>query len=107
MKRILVILTVIGTLCVAAWFGWAAFSKRAIENWFAARLAEGWQVAADEITVSGFPSTFETRLTGLMLADPATGLAWTAPEFTLRYPSWDLSRITAIWPPSHMIASPD
>lgn len=107
MKRILVILTVIGTLCVAAWFGWAAFSKRAIENWFAARLAEGWQVAADEITVSGFPSTFETRLTGLMLADPATELAWTAPEFTLRYPSWDLSRITAIWPPSHMIASPD
>lgn len=85
MKRILVILAVIGTLCVAAWFGWAAFSKRVIESWFAARIAEGWQVAADDITVTGFPLSFETRLTGLMLADPATGLAWTAPDFTLRY----------------------
>jgi hypothetical protein len=104
MKRILGILAVIGTLCVAAWFGWAAFSKHAIESWFAARLAEGWQVAADDVTVTGFPLSFETRLTGVMLADPATGLAWTAPDFTLRYPSWDLSQITAIWPQSHMIA---
>ena len=58
MKRILGILAVIGTLCVAAWFGWAAFSKHAIESWFAARLAEGWQVAADDVTVTGFPLSF-------------------------------------------------
>ena len=107
MKRLLVVLVATGGLIVTAWFGWAALSKRAIEAWFAARLAEGWQVSAEAISVSGFPLAFETRLAGLMLADPATGLAWTAPEFTLRHPSWDLSQITAIWPPSHMIASPD
>lgn len=107
MKRLLVIVTLIGALCVTAWFGWAAFSKHAIEKWFAARIAEGWEVTADDIAVSGFPMSFETRLLGLMLADPATGLAWSAPDFTLRYPSWDISRITAIWPESHMIATPD
>lgn len=107
MKRLLVVLVATGGLIVAAWFGWAAVSKRAIETWFAARLAEGWQVSAEAISVTGFPFAFETRLAGLMLADPATGLAWTAPDFTLRHPSWDLSQITAIWPPSHMIASPD
>lgn len=106
MKRAFVILSLIGALGVAAWFGWAAFSKRTVESWFAARMAEGWQVGVDDILVTGFPFAFETRLVGVTLADPATGLAWTAPYFTLRYPSWDLSQITAIWPERHMIASP-
>lgn len=106
MKRLLGWMTGIAALAVAGWFGWAALTERTVQTWLDAREAEGWVVSRSDVAVTGFPAAFETRLTGLTLADPASGLAWTTPLLILRHPTWDPSRIEAIWPETQTIASP-
>jgi len=106
MKRLLVWVTGLGALAVAAWFGWAALTERTVRLWLETREAQGWVVAQGDIAVTGFPLAFETRLTEVSLADPATGVAWAAPVFTFRHAAWDPSRIEAIWPESHTLSSP-
>lgn len=106
MKRLLGWMTGIAALAAAAWFGWAMLTERTLQLWLDAREAEGWVVTRQDVAVTGFPLAFETQISGLSLADPATGLAWAAPVFTFRHAAWDLSRIEAIWPESHTISTP-
>ena len=106
MKRLLGWVTGFAALAVAGWFGWAALTERTVQSWLDAREAEGWVVSRRDVTVAGFPSAFETRIAELSLADPATGLAWAAPLFIIRHATWDPSRIEAIWPATHTVASP-
>ncbi|PWK59482.1 DUF2125 domain-containing protein [Roseicyclus mahoneyensis] len=106
MKRLFAALLVLATLASGAWFGWAALTERAVTGWLDAREAEGWVVTRADVGVTGFPAQFVTAFTDLTLADPATGLVWSAPSFTLRQATLDPGRIEAIWPPSHSLASP-
>jgi hypothetical protein len=106
MKRVLAGLVGLAALASVAWFGWAIATERAVSGWLDAREAEGWVVTREGIAVSGYPTAFVTRFTELSLADPATGLVWSAPDFTLRQAAWNLGRIEAIWPESHSLASP-
>jgi hypothetical protein len=93
-------------LASVAWFGWAAVTERAVTGWLDAREAEGWVVTRQEVAVTGFPTEFVTRFSDLSLADPATGLVWSAPAFTLRQAALDPGRIEAVWPETHTLASP-
>lgn len=106
MTRILGWMAGLALLAVAAWFGWAMLTERTVRAWLEARAAEGWVVSPADVAVTGFPTAFETRLSNLSLADPATGLAWSAPDFTFRHAAWDPSRIEAVWPETHTLASP-
>jgi hypothetical protein len=106
MKRLLTAGVSLAALASAAWFGWAALTERAVTGWLDAREAEGWVVTRQEVAVSGFPAEFVTRFTDLSLADPATGLVWSAPEFTLRQAAFDPGRVEAVWPETHTLASP-
>lgn len=106
MKRVLVAGLGLAALAALAWFGWAGVTQRAVTGWLDARDAEGWVVTRQDVTVSGFPSEFVITLSDLTLADPATGLAWSAPTFTLRQAVFDPGRIEAIWPETHTLASP-
>lgn len=106
MKRLFAAVVAVAALASGAWFGWAALTERAVTGWLDAREAEGWVVTRSDVAVTGFPDEFVTEFTDLTLADPATGLVWSAPAFTLRQATLEPGRIEAVWPPSHSLASP-
>lgn len=106
MKRLFGWVVGVAVLAAVAWFGWAALTQRMVHVWLDMREADGWVVTRSDVSVSGFPLAFETRLSDVSLADPSTGLAWAAPVFTFRHAAWDPSRIEAIWPDRQTISSP-
>ncbi len=107
MKRLLIGIVVLVALGIVAWGAVSITTQTATTRWLEARQAEGWVANADNVAVSGFPLAFETRFGALELADPATGLAWTAPEFRLEQAAFRLDRLAAIWPGTQTLASPE
>lgn len=97
-------------LAALLWSLWWWIGKEGLEDglaaWLDARRAEGWVAEAGAFAVTGYPGRFEARIAGLELADPETGLAWTAPGFRFRSPAWDPTDFTAFWPPEQVVATP-
>lgn len=97
-------------VAVSLWSGWWFLGARGTEaglrHWLDERRAAGWLAEAGEIRVGGYPLRFMTEVTALELADPATGLAWSAPSFRLDSPAWDPTAVTAIWPARQIVATP-
>lgn len=106
MRRLLVVLVVLAAIPVAVWFVVARSVDRSLEAWFAARTDEGWVADYATLSTTGFPGRFRTALSAVTLADPASGLAWTAPDFTFEAAAFRPHRITARWPAEQAIASP-
>lgn len=90
----------------AGWVLGARATERVMAAWFEDRAAEGWVVNYGAIRTEGFPTRFRTTITALDLADPATGLAWQAPVFTLTQRALRPDQIRADWPMTQSIASP-
>jgi len=107
MKRLVILVVVLAALGGIAWGVGAMATRTTAERWIAARAAYGWVAHADAISVGGFPLAFRTRFTDLELADPATGLAWTAPRFDLEHRVLRLDQLSAIWPDAQLIGSPE
>jgi hypothetical protein len=106
MRRLLVILAVLAALFTAYWFTVARSVESGLNAWFAARATEGWVAEATTVHTSGFPARFETVLNDVTLADPGTGVAWTAPRFAFEAAAFRPNRITARWPDTQTLASP-
>ena len=70
-------------LAAALWCGWwfvgRAGHVAAIETWAEDRRRAGWDVSYEELGVAGFPNRFDTTLSEVTMADPASGVAWSAP----------------------------
>ncbi|MCW8843103.1 MAG: DUF2125 domain-containing protein [Rhodobacteraceae bacterium] len=107
MKRLLIVIVVLALGWSAYWFIGATRAKSEFASWFAARQAEGWLAETSDITVSGFPNRFDTTFSDIALADPDTGVAWTAPFFQLFTLSYRPNHLIAIWPHQQSIAFPD
>ena len=105
MKRLFTLLLVLATLWAGYWVVGRAALDRALVAWFDARRAEGW-VAEAEVAVRGFPSRFDTTLTGVELADPDTGLAWSLPFFQILALSYRPNHVIAVWPDVFTVATP-
>ena len=90
----------------AYWFVGARTLDRAVEGWLAERRDEGWVAEAAATTVRGFPNRFDLTLSDLHLADPETGLAWTAPFFQVLMLSYRTSHLIAVWPPEQTVSTP-
>jgi hypothetical protein len=88
------------------WIAGATALQRGLDAWLEARRAEGWAADATGIVVTGYPLDFAATLAGLELADPETGLAWTAPGFRFVSRAWNPVNITAVWPGTQVIATP-
>ncbi|MEO8529814.1 MAG: DUF2125 domain-containing protein, partial [Deltaproteobacteria bacterium] len=106
MRKLIVFVLLLATLYGGYWF----VGQRAIETklpeWFAERQADGWVAEYDSINTAGFPSRFDTTIMGLELADPRTGLAWSAPEFQFLALSYQPQHYIAIWPQDQVISNP-
>ena len=105
--RVLLAVILIAAL---GWSGYWFVGQRGLEQgfakWFEARRAEGWVAETSDLGVQGFPNRFDTGFSDLILADPATGLAWEAPYFQLSALSYQPNHVIAVWPETQLIASP-
>jgi len=105
--RILLIAVIVAA---AGWSGYWMISSRGVENdlrdWLDQRADAGWIAEYGDVSTQGFPNRFDTTVTDLDLADPASGIAWTAPFFQLLRLSYQPNHLIAIWPASQTIATP-
>jgi len=105
--RILLIAILAGA---ALWSGYWLIGARGLEmayrDWLAARAAEGWVANYSQVTTAGFPNRFDTTIADLELADPDTGVAWTAPFFQILSLSYRPTHVIAVAPERMILASP-
>ena len=107
MKRLFTLLLVLAALWAGYWFVGSTALERGLAGWFEARRADGWVAETSEIRVRGFPSRFDTTLSGLELADPDTGLAWSMPFFQILALSYRPNHVIAVWPHEFTVATPE
>jgi len=106
MRAILAVILV----AAAGWAGYWVLGSRAtlsaFETWLEARRAEGWAAEAGRLDVQGFPNRFDVVFEDLILADPATGLAWEVPRFQIDALSYRPNHVIAVWPEEQLVATP-
>jgi len=105
-KKLLVLIVTLAALWSGYWFVGATSLKSGITAWFDARQSEGWQAEYSDLSVKGFPNRFDTTLTDPALADPATGLAWSAPFVQLFALSYQPNHIIAAFPAFQTLRTP-
>jgi hypothetical protein len=96
MRALTWIVVVVAALWGGFWFMASSAVQRGIEGWFADQAASGLVAERAGLRVAGFPNRIDVTVTGLHLADPATGTGWRAPEVQLYSMSWK---------PWHLIAA--
>ncbi len=108
--RIVTILISAALLGALAWTGWwyalARGQEAALSTWFAERARAGWQAEHDGIGLTGFPLRLEREITGIRLADPNTGWAWTAPWLRVESATVSPSRLEVTWPAAQSLSVP-
>jgi hypothetical protein len=88
------------------WFVASSGTKAGLEAWFDARATEGWQAEYADLSVGGFPNRVDASFTDIALADPDTGLAWSAPFFQLLALSYRPNHVIAVWPQTQRLSTP-
>lgn len=106
MLRLVVILLVVSLI----WMVWWAFGQGAYEQglsaWVDDRRDEGWAADYTELKTRGFPSRFDTTITDVALADPDTGVAWSAPFIQFLSLAYKPHQVIAVLPNEHRFSTP-
>ncbi|OAN47968.1 hypothetical protein A6A04_04195 [Paramagnetospirillum marisnigri] len=82
---LVVLLALSGAGIAAYWFHAAGLLRKGIDDFAAARRAEGWTVELSEPAMSGFPTRVNARLDSVTLRSPL-GLAWSAEQLSVSVP---------------------
>ena len=105
-------LRLVGVLVVAAllWMCWwvighSAYQK-SLASWMEQRRNDGWVAEFSDISTRGFPNRFDTTMSDLTLADPGTGVAWSAPFVQFLSLAYRPHEVIAVLPDSHVISTP-
>ena len=106
MKRLLFVIIAAAALYGGYWFVGSSGATAGFERWFEDRRAEGWLAEYESINTKGFPSRFDTTISGLSLADPDTGVAYSAPFLQFFALSYKPEHIIAVWPNDQLFSSP-
>lgn len=80
------------------WFVGSTAATRATTQILTQLENDGFSVSYDEVRTIGFPSRFDTTLTGIEITDPARAIGWQAPFFQLFALSYNPTHVIAIWP---------
>lgn len=106
MNRLLLMVTLaLAALWAAWWFAGAWGIRRAVPAAIEAAAAEGWDVAYDELSVSGFPNRFDTTLDDLDATGP-NGWGWSGPFLQVFALSYRPNHLIAVFPPAHALRTP-
>lgn len=106
MRALLAVILVAAGLWAGYWVIGSRATLSAFETWFETRRAEGWVAETGALDVQGFPNRFDVAFRDLILADPATGLAWETPRFQIDALSYRPNHVIAIWPDEQLVATP-
>ena len=106
MRALIWIVGLLTALYSGYWFVGAGAAERAVQDQIAALRAEGLTIETSDLSLRGYPSRFDLTLTDPRLADPESGLDWSAPfaqVFSLSYKPWHL---IAALPPEQRLRLP-
>lgn len=106
MKRVLALIALAALGFSGYWAAGVWALERGLSGWLEERRAEGWVAETEGIATSGFPTEFRATLADLTLADPETGVVWTAPDFGIVAETLSPNRAVAIWPAEQTLGSP-
>lgn len=107
MRKLTYLVVIAVVLYGGYWFAGSTGVERGLAAWFDQQRSTGWVAEYTALETRGFPNRFDTTITDLELADPATGLAWSAPSFKIYALSYRPGHIIADWPNSQTIATPN
>lgn len=98
MRKLIVLALVLTTLYGGYWF----VGRSQIQDRLSEALVEvdagDFDVSYSTLKTIGFPSRFDTTITDLEFADPATGMAYSAPTFQLFALSYRPNEVIAVFP---------
>ncbi len=106
MRFLIGVIVVLAGLYGGYWFLGSSAVETGLKTWLDDRGQEGWVANYSELNTVGFPSRFDTTVTDLELADPATGVLWSVPKFELLALSYRPNEIIAQWPDRQTLATP-
>ena len=106
MRKLLAFVLIAALAWGGYWFIGSSAVERGLTAWFEDRRAAGWIADYSTLNTAGFPSRFDTTITDLELADPNTGVAWSAPLFQILALSYRPNHIIAALPNSQTLATP-
>ncbi len=96
---------------VLVWSGWWFFASSSMKNgidvWLSDRRAEGWQAEVVETRTGGYPFALEAIMVSPVLADPDSGVAFSASQLEIAAPAWWPGYVSVTFPQDNMVfASP-
>jgi hypothetical protein len=106
MRFLLILTSAFAVLYGGYWFVGSTAATRALTEALSRAEAGGLDVAYEDIRTRGFPSRFDTTLTGISLADPGRGLGWQAPFVQLFALSYSPTHVIIVWPESQTFDLP-
>lgn len=106
MRKILAVALLLGGIWGGYWFVGSTAMERALVAWIDDRQTDGWVAEYETLNTRGFPNRFDTTVTELELADPRTGVAWSAPWFQILSLSYRPHHVIAVWPDKQVLATP-
>lgn len=103
-------LVVVCLIAALIWMCWWAFGQGAyqagLETWVDDRRGEGWAADYSDLSTKGFPNRFDTTVTDVALADPETGIAWSAPFVQFLSLAYKPHQVIAVFPGEHRFSTP-
>ena len=106
MGRLIVWILGVAAVWMGMWAAGSVFYERALLGWIEARRAEGWAADVAQLEVAGFPNRFDTTLTEVRMADPSTGVAWSAPFVQFLSLAYKPHQVIAVLPEAHAFSTP-
>ena len=103
----LVVALLVGSLIWMCWwaFGQIAYEK-GMRTWVEDRRSEGWAADYADLATRGFPNRFDTTISQVALADPGTGIAWSAPFVQFLSLAYKPHQVIAVLPDTHRFSTP-
>lgn len=106
MNRLIVWILIGAGVWMGLWAVGSVFYERKLADWIEARRAEGWVADVANLEVRGFPNRFDTTLSEVRMADPATGVAWSAPFVQFLSLAYKPHQVIAVLPEKHRFSTP-
>ncbi len=107
MRLLLIAVVAAATLWASYWWLGSRAVETGIRGWLDGRADVGWVANHASIRTRGFPNRFDTTINDLQIADPAKGVAWSAPLFQLLRLSYRPNHVIAAWPGEQIITTPE
>jgi len=98
MRKLIALTVIVATLYGGYWFVGRSQIQSRLSEALVQIDASAYNLRYDSLNTRGFPSRFDTTVTGLVFEDPATAMIWSAPVFQLLALSYRPNEVIAVFP---------